>query len=68
MDRGREPTSALGVEQAAIVLRCTTWARDRGVGVVLITQDPHHAPSSPASWGDPRLRKDAASPQGHPYG
>ncbi len=64
MDRGREPTSALGVEQAAIVLRCTTWARDRGVGVVLITHDPHYAPS----WGDPRLRKDAASPQGHPYG
>ncbi|GAA3157335.1 ATP-binding cassette domain-containing protein [Blastococcus jejuensis] len=38
-----EPTSALGVTQAGVVLRDITRARDRGVGVVLITHNPHHA-------------------------
>mgnify|MGYP000374335523 CR=1 FL=1 len=38
-----EPTSALGVTQAGVVLRDITRARERGVGVVLITHNPHHA-------------------------
>jgi simple sugar transport system ATP-binding protein len=38
-----EPTSALGVKQAGIVLRYVIQARDRGVGVIFITHNPHHA-------------------------
>ena len=38
-----EPTSALGVKQAAIVLRYILQARDRGIGVIFITHNPHHA-------------------------
>ncbi|UQA63969.1 ATP-binding cassette domain-containing protein [Polyangium aurulentum] len=38
-----EPTSALGVKQAGIVLRLVTEARARGCGVILITHNPHHA-------------------------
>ncbi|SEL94724.1 ATP-binding cassette domain-containing protein [Nonomuraea pusilla] len=38
-----EPTSALGVKQAGVVLRYIARARDRGLGVVLITHNPHHA-------------------------
>jgi simple sugar transport system ATP-binding protein len=38
-----EPTSALGVKQAAMVLRYVVAARDRGLGVVFITHNPHHA-------------------------
>ncbi|PXY20778.1 ATP-binding cassette domain-containing protein [Prauserella muralis] len=38
-----EPTAALGVKQAGIVLRHVAQARDRGLGVVLITHNPHHA-------------------------
>jgi simple sugar transport system ATP-binding protein len=38
-----EPTSALGVKQAGVVLRYIVAARDRGLGVVLITHNPHHA-------------------------
>ncbi|WP_282781668.1 ATP-binding cassette domain-containing protein, partial [Nocardia sp. CC201C] len=38
-----EPTAALGVKQAGIVLRYVVQARDRGLGVVLITHNPHHA-------------------------
>ena len=38
-----EPTSALGVKQAGIVLRYVLQARDRGVGVIFITHNPHHA-------------------------
>jgi simple sugar transport system ATP-binding protein len=38
-----EPTSALGVKQAGVVLRYIARARDRGVGVVLIPHNPHHA-------------------------
>jgi simple sugar transport system ATP-binding protein len=38
-----EPTAALGVKQAAAVLRYIVKARDRGVGVVFITHNPHHA-------------------------
>jgi simple sugar transport system ATP-binding protein len=38
-----EPTSALGVKAAGIVLRSVVQARDRGVGVIFITHNPHHA-------------------------
>jgi simple sugar transport system ATP-binding protein len=38
-----EPTSALGVKQAGVVLKYVLQARDRGVGVVFITHNPHHA-------------------------
>jgi simple sugar transport system ATP-binding protein len=38
-----EPTAALGVKQAGTVLRYVAQARDRGLGVVLITHNPHHA-------------------------
>jgi simple sugar transport system ATP-binding protein len=38
-----EPTSALGVKQAGVVLRYILQARSRGVGVVFITHNPHHA-------------------------
>ncbi|MGH8777083.1 MAG: ATP-binding cassette domain-containing protein [Jiangellaceae bacterium] len=38
-----EPTSALGVKQAGVVLRYIVKARDRGLGVVFITHNPHHA-------------------------
>jgi simple sugar transport system ATP-binding protein len=38
-----EPTSALGVKQSGIVLRYIVHARERGVGVVFISHNPHHA-------------------------
>jgi simple sugar transport system ATP-binding protein len=38
-----EPTSALGVKQAGVVLRYIAQARDRGLAVILITHNPHHA-------------------------
>lgn len=38
-----EPTSALGVKQAGVVLRYVLQARQAGVGVVFITHNPHHA-------------------------
>jgi simple sugar transport system ATP-binding protein len=38
-----EPTAALGVKQSGVVLRYVARARDRGLGVVLITHNPHHA-------------------------
>ena len=38
-----EPTSALGVKQAGIVLRYILQAKERGVGVIFITHNPHHA-------------------------
>jgi simple sugar transport system ATP-binding protein len=38
-----EPTSALGVKQAGVVLKYILAARDRGLGVVFITHNPHHA-------------------------
>ncbi len=38
-----EPTAALGVKQSGMVLRFVKAARERGVGVVLITHNPHHA-------------------------
>ncbi|MEO3862705.1 ATP-binding cassette domain-containing protein [Acrocarpospora sp. B8E8] len=38
-----EPTSALGVKQAGVVLRYIMQARQRGLGVIFITHNPHHA-------------------------
>jgi simple sugar transport system ATP-binding protein len=38
-----EPTAALGVKQSGMVLRYVAAARDAGLGVVLITHNPHHA-------------------------
>ncbi|MFC1639384.1 ATP-binding cassette domain-containing protein [Gemmatimonadota bacterium] len=38
-----EPTAALGVKQAGIVLRFVAQAKARGVGVVLVTHNPNHA-------------------------
>jgi simple sugar transport system ATP-binding protein len=38
-----EPTSALGVKQAGTVLRYIVQARERGLAVVFITHNPHHA-------------------------
>jgi simple sugar transport system ATP-binding protein len=38
-----EPTSALGVKQAGVVLRYIVQARDKGLGVIFITHNPHHA-------------------------
>jgi simple sugar transport system ATP-binding protein len=38
-----EPTSALGVKQAGVVLRYIVQARERGLAVVFITHNPHHA-------------------------
>ncbi|MDE0234141.1 MAG: ATP-binding cassette domain-containing protein [bacterium] len=38
-----EPTAALGVKQAGVVLRYIVEARNRGIGVIFITHNPHHA-------------------------
>jgi simple sugar transport system ATP-binding protein len=38
-----EPTSALGVKQAGIVLRYIAQARKRGIAVIFITHNPAHA-------------------------
>lgn len=38
-----EPTSALGVKEAEIVLRYIRRAKERGVGIVFITHNVHHA-------------------------
>ncbi len=38
-----EPTAALGVKQAGVVLRYINAARARGIGVIFITHNPHHA-------------------------
>jgi len=38
-----EPTSALGVKQAGMVLKYILQARERGVAVIFITHNPHHA-------------------------
>jgi simple sugar transport system ATP-binding protein len=38
-----EPTSALGVKEAGVVLRFINQARDQGVGVILITHNVNHA-------------------------
>ncbi len=38
-----EPTAALGVKQASVVLRYIAQAKMRGLGVVFITHNVHHA-------------------------
>jgi len=38
-----EPTSALGVHQASVVLRLVARARVRGLAVIFITHNVHHA-------------------------
>ncbi len=38
-----EPTAALGVKQAGTVLRYIARAKARGLGVIFITHNPHHA-------------------------
>jgi simple sugar transport system ATP-binding protein len=38
-----EPTSALGVKEAAVVLKYTVQAKTNGVGVIFITHNVHHA-------------------------
>lgn len=38
-----EPTSALGVKQSGIVLKYVVQAKERGIGVIFITHNPHHA-------------------------
>ncbi len=38
-----EPTSALGVKQSGVVLKYIAQARDKGLGVIFITHNPHHA-------------------------
>ena len=60
-----EPTSALGVKQAGVVLRYVAQARDRGVGVVLITHNPHHAfpVGRPLPAAQPRPQPGQRSPR-----
>jgi simple sugar transport system ATP-binding protein len=38
-----EPTAALGVKQAGVVLKYILQAKNRGIGVIFITHNPHHA-------------------------
>jgi simple sugar transport system ATP-binding protein len=38
-----EPTAALGVKQAGVVLKHIAAARERGSAVIFITHNPHHA-------------------------
>jgi simple sugar transport system ATP-binding protein len=38
-----EPTAALGVKQAGTVLKYIVQAKNRGIGVIFITHNPHHA-------------------------
>lgn len=38
-----EPTAALGVKEAGVVLRYIAHARERGLGVMFITHNVHHA-------------------------
>ena len=38
-----EPTAALGVKQSGVVLKFIASARNRGVAVVFVTHNPHHA-------------------------
>jgi simple sugar transport system ATP-binding protein len=38
-----EPTSALGVKQSGVVLKYILQAKERGIAVVFITHNPHHA-------------------------
>ena len=51
-----EPTSALGVKQSGVVLRYVAQARDRGLGVIFITHNPHHAYPVGRPLRDPQPR------------
>ena len=66
-----EPTAALGVRQSGVVLRYIVAARDRGLGVVFITHNPHHAYPvgerflHPQARPEPRqLRQERDHPRG----
>ena len=60
-----EPTSALGVKQSGVVLKYIRAAAERGLGVIFITHNPHHAypgrRSLPAA--QPRHSRSATSPR-----
>ena len=53
-----EPTSALGVKQAGVVLKYILQARDRGVAVIFITHNPHHAYPGRRPLRDPEPRPE----------
>ncbi len=64
-----EPTAALGVKQAGVVLRYIVQAKQRGIGVIFITHNPHHAYPVGRPLRDPaagpgvrRLREGRARP------
>ncbi len=38
-----EPTAALGIKQAGVVLKYVTQAKARGLGVIFVSHNPHHA-------------------------
>jgi len=38
-----EPTSALGVKEAAVVLKYVVQSKGKGIGVIFITHNVHHA-------------------------
>ena len=38
-----EPTAALGVKQSGVVLKYIVAGQERGLGVIFITHNPHHA-------------------------
>lgn len=63
-ERASKPTAALGVKQAGIVLRYIVQARERGLAVIFITHNPHHAYPVGDRFlilkrGRPRTRKEA---------
>ncbi len=53
-----EPTSALGVKQAGVVLKYILQARERGVAVIFITHNPHHAYPGRRPLRDPEPRPE----------
>ena len=58
-----EPTSALGVHQASVVPKLIVQSKARGIGVIFISHNVHHAPQSwrpparPAIKPSPGLRR-----------
>jgi simple sugar transport system ATP-binding protein len=38
-----EPTSSLGIKEAAVVLGCVNRAKEHNIGVVLVTHNANHA-------------------------
>ena len=64
-----EPTAALGVKEAGVVLRYIAQARARGLGVVFITHNVHHAypDRRPLHPAQPRpLLRHLRQGRGHP--